>query len=507
MFADCVLFGCCARALHLLGPLRVNKNQATIVDENQFIGYTAAADGGIELPAAVVASGVAAANTASSHFAYFHDSLTPLTSAVLSTLSANDIQLHHDWVGVVGAVVGRDDTSIRAGVHNVLSAAGGHDAFLRRLQLDEMPIQTAMLLLRQCMVPSMSYFVRCIAPECIEDEAHWFDQRVIKAAADKLGLDAAERSGQATILLQRRLRDGGWGLSAESTSPAAFLGSLATCHAEPAFVGYSGNTPLPSTSMLHGWIDDSIQRVRRAAPGAEYQTGIEPLLPDTASDFFHHYSTADLSVTTKLQHSLNAKATSQNIKAAIECMKQQSRQGKKWQWAHHKAITARGAWGWKTVRPEDPRLRLSDVEYAIAARLSLDLKPFPTRAMTTLPEHCPLCRHNRAVSLNDDPWHWLTCGKLVSGELRRRHDAVVDAIGRLAGQVGAQVRTEVGGLDPNSRVRPDIQIVFPGRMMLTDVVVSHSLTASTVAHSKSAAARWQGLKDRKYAGGGVPPRR
>ena len=152
------------------------------------------------------------------------------------------------------------------------------------------------------------------------------------------------------------------------------------------------------------------------------------------------------------------------------------------------------------VRPEDPRLHLSDVEYAIAARLNLDLKPFPTHAMAALPEHCPLCRHNRTVSLNDDPWHWLTCGKLVSNELRRRHDAVVDAIGRLAGQVGAQVRTEVGGLDPNSRQRPDIQIVFPGRMLLTDVVVSHSLTASTVANSKSAAAFWQGRKNRKYAG-------
>ena len=56
------------------------------------------------------------------------------------------------------------------------------------------------------------------------------------------------------------------------------------------------------------------------------------------------------------------------------------------------------------------------------------------------------------------------------------------------------------GLDPNSRQRPDIQIAFPGRMVLTDVVVSHSLTASTVALSKSAAALWQGRKNRKYAG-------
>ena len=440
-------------------------------------------------------------NTAKSHFAYFHDSLTPLTSAVLNTLSANNIQLHHEWVGVVGAVVGRDDAAIRAGMHSVLSAAGGHDAFLRRLQLDEMPIQTAMLLLRQSMVPAMNYFVRCIAPVCIEDEAHRFDQRVMEAAMDKLGLDGAERGERTVTLLQRKLRDGGWGLTpAVRTSPAAFLGSLATCHAEPAFAGYCGGTPLPHTSLLRGWIDDSVQRVRRAAPGAEYQTNIEPLLPVTAGGFFSFHSSAEPSATTTLQRSLNAKAASSNMKAAVESMREQSRRGDKWEWAHHKVITAQGAWGWKVVRPEDPRLHLSDVEYAIAARLNLDLKPFPTRAMAALPEHCPLCKHNRAVSLKDDPWHWLTCGKLVSTALRRRHDAVVDAVGRLAGQVGAQVRTEVGGLDPDSRQRPDIQLVFPGRMVLTDVVVSHSLTASNVANNKSAAALRQGRKNRKYAG-------
>ena len=269
-------------------------------------------------------------NTAKSHFAYFHDSLTPLTSVVLSTLSANDIQLHHDWVGVVGAVVGRDDAAIRAGVHDVLSAAGGHDAFLRRLQLDEMPIQTAMLLLRQSMVPSMNYFMRCIAPVCIEDEAHDFDQRVMEAAMDKLGLDGAERGERTATLLQRKLRDGGWGLTpAVRTSPAAFLGSLATCHAEAAFVGHCGGTPLPSTTQLHGWIDDSMQRVRRAAPGGEYRADIEPLLPYTTGDFFHFYSTSEPSVTTKLQRTLNAKATSSNMKAAVESMKQQSRQGEK----------------------------------------------------------------------------------------------------------------------------------------------------------------------------------
>ena len=413
--------------------------------------------------------------TAKSQFTYFHDGLTPLTASVLSTLSSNNIQLHHDWVSVVGAVVGRDDAAIRAGMHSVLSAAGSHDAFLRRLQLEDMPVQTAMLLLRQCMVPAMNHFLRCIAPGCIEDEARHFDQRVVEAAMHKLDLDDGERSERTTTLLQRKLRDGGWGLiPAARTSPAAFLGSLAICHAEPAFAPYCDATAVPYSSSLHGWIEDSMQRVRKAASGGDYQADIEPLLPATAGDFFRFYSTADPSVTTKLQRSLNAKATSSSMQAAVESLKQQSSRGERRQWAHHKAITAKGAWGWKAVRPEGPHLRLSDVEYAMAARLNLDLQPFSTRAMTTLPEHCPLCthRHTRApISFRDDPWHSLTCTNLIKGELSRRHDAVVDAIGRVAWMVGAQVKREVEGLDADSRKRPDLEVVFPGRRLLTDVVV------------------------------------
>ena len=443
-------------------------------------------------------------NTAKSHFAYFHDQLTPLTSSVLGALSTNDIQLHHDWVGVVGVVVGRDDAAIRAGMHCVLSAAGSHDAFLRRLQLDDMPIQTAMLLLRQCMVPAMQYYLRCIAPMCIEDEARHFDERMMGVAMDKLGLHEGERGERTVTLLQRKLRDGGWSLSsAVRTSPAAFLGSLAACHTVPVFSQYSGATPVPYSSQLHGWVDDSLQRVRQAAPDQEYQSDLEPLLPATVGNFFSFYSDAGPSVTTVLQRSLNAKATSHNLKAAVQQMKEQSRQGEKWELAHHKAITAKGAWGWKAVRPVDPHSRLSDVECAIAARLNLGLKPLSARAMAALPEHCPLCTHHVTglpVPLCAEPWHLLTCSHLMKGEISRRHDAVVDAIARVALLVGAQVRQEVNGLDPHSKQRPDLEIVFPGRILLTDVVVSHQLTPYRVEQRGSAATKKQNQKRRKYAG-------
>lgn len=197
----------------------------------------------------------------------------------------------------------------------------------------------------------MNYTLRCIAPVCIEDEARWFDERMMTASMDKLGLDDAERTERTTALLQRRLRDGGWGLTAAArTSPAAYLGSLAACHTEPVFAAYCNTaTPLPSSSLLYGWIDGSLQRVRQAGTGDTYPAAVEPLLPATTGGFFAHYAAADPTTTSTLQHALNAKAADSNTGAAVGRMKAKSRQGDKREWAHHKAIAADGAWCWKTV--------------------------------------------------------------------------------------------------------------------------------------------------------------
>ena len=144
---------------------------------------------------------------------------------------------------------------------------------------------------------------------------------------NKLGLDEAEQNDRMATLLQRKLRDGGWGLTpAPRTSPAAFLSSLTACHAEPSFAEYCGDAPLPCSSLLCGWIEDSLQRVRRAEPSDEYQADIEPLLPATAGAFFSFHSTADPSVTATLQRSLSAKANSHIVKAAVESAKEKSRQ-------------------------------------------------------------------------------------------------------------------------------------------------------------------------------------
>ena len=65
--------------------------------------------------------------------------------------------------------------------------------------------------------------------------------------------------------------------------------------------------------------------------------------------------------------------------------------------------------------------------------------------------------------------------------------------------LGAQARREVKGLADKSKVQPDLQIFFPGRMLLTDVVVSHPITASRVQRQASSTTIAQYGKRTKYS--------
>ncbi len=440
-------------------------------------------------------------NTSKSHFTYFHDRLTPLLEEVRHVLSDSNIEYHHEWAQAVGAIVGRDDDAIRRGVTSILSESGAHDAFLRRIQMSELSVQSALLLLRQSMVPAVHYLLRCIAPISIEEEARLFDDRVVNAAMDKLHLAGRDRSDNTVGILQRGLSDGGWGLiPASRTSPGAYLGSLAACHDEAAFEAFANN-PVPVDSQLHSRLSDTLERLHRAAPSHAYATKDgQPLLPDTAGDFFIHCALLDPALTSTLQTKLNAKATSYLTGAAIEALRVRSTQGEKRPLAHWKAITAPAAWMWKATQPLGPRMKMSDVQYRLAARLNLDLVPF--HDMESLPDACPMCRHRRTgleVSLRDDPWHFLSCPALTSGEGYTRHNEIRDALHHVAMMAGAQTRREVEGLSEDSKIRPDLQILFPARMLLTDVVVAHPLTSSHIARRQSVAGLKQQEKRHKYA--------
>ena len=225
-------------------------------------------------------------NTAKSLFTFFHEAEAPLMRSHRATLASHNIQLHESWLEVVGAVVGRDEDAIRAGMSATLGGNEGTTACFTHLYLDALSAQSAMLILRQCAVPKMNYALRCVLPVCIEQQAAAFDELVMDATQSKLLLQADEVERASTLeRLRVSIRHGGFGLtSALQTSPAAFLGSMAAVTAAAVFLPFSpSNCPLPYTSLLHGCVKKSMRSIVQDAPDCK------ELLPSSASTFFQHF--------------------------------------------------------------------------------------------------------------------------------------------------------------------------------------------------------------------------
>jgi hypothetical protein len=142
---------------------------------------------------------------------------------------------------------------------------------------------------------------------------------------------------------------------------------------------------------------------------------------------------------------------------------------------------------------------LADKHYRVAARLNLRLTPFPASA--DAPECCKLCSLGAVIA--HDPWHALVCKSSVWKEVNKRHNAVAAALGHAVLLMGGQAVREPKGLHVEDGRRPDLQIVFPGVHLLTDVVVSHPLRAGVTKEQTTArlgiARRAQARKHESYA--------
>jgi hypothetical protein len=119
-------------------------------------------------------------------------------------------------------------------------------------------------------------------------------------------------------------------------------------------------------------------------------------------------------------------------------------------------------------------------------------------ALTTrvaLPQHGRRGRWTRYPSPFRTPL-WARCttsAELAAQEYKRNHAVLL---------TGGQARREVHGLQAQSKVRSDMQIVCPGRHVLTDVAVTHPLGSAGLrcpANELYAAKTWQTIKRTKYA--------
>ena len=119
---------------------------------------------------------------------------------------------------------GRDEAAIRAGVAATLGGDRSAAAFFARLQLDELRVQSAMLILRQCGVPKMNFALRCIPPPCIAVRAAAFDELVLGTAKAKLLLHDDETKRRPTVDRLRAL-----------SGMAALASSRRCSHRQPSF--------------------------------------------------------------------------------------------------------------------------------------------------------------------------------------------------------------------------------------------------------------------------------
>jgi hypothetical protein len=435
-------------------------------------------------------------NTAKSCLAYFHDDTAPLPASLLRALAEQDIAVRHDWIEVMGGVVGRDSDAVKHGLDCLAAKDSGSEAFFRRLQSPELLVQSALLVLRQCAVPKLNYLLRCSPPACIAEQAARFDVTLVTDAYDKLELRCDERTAKVEELLRLRLKDGGFGLtSAAQTSPAAYIASVAAARDTSMFAPFRAAAhPLAADTLLLGWLTDSITRLRQATPG----TKLNSLLPPSASSFFSFYASAASALTSSLQRSISALTNDNRREVCLTAAKQLRQQDGGRALAHFTAYSADFASAWKRAAPTQPLTTLLDTQYRIAARLNLGLPPLSSDHQ--LPADCPLCKTGDAVA--NDPWHFLICRSQLKSEVNARHDAVKDALYRAVLLTGGQAVREVKGLETKTRLRPDLQIVYPGRHVLTDVAVVHSLAANSreqPKNSTAAAKDMAGAKRRKYA--------
>jgi hypothetical protein len=254
--------------------------------------------------------------------------------------------------------------------------------------------------------------------------------------------------------------------------------------------------PLPADSLLHGWLADGMARLRDAALGPELES---TLLPASASSFFAFYATAPSALTASLQSSISALANSRNREACLTAAKQLRPQDGGSALAHFTACSAPHASAWKRAAPAQPLTTLLDRQYRIAARLNLGLPPLSSNSQ--LPADCPLCSAAENAVAND-PWHWLVCPTQNKREMSTRHNAVVNALYRAVLLTGGQAQREVTGLQTDSRLRPDLQLVYPGRHVLTDVAVVHPLSVygrRRPTQPTACAKSMQTMKRTKYA--------
>ena len=144
-----------------------------------------------------------------------------------------------------------------------------------------------------------------------------------------------------------------------------------------------------------------------------------------------------------------------------------------------KCIGAPHANDWKRATPCHSSTTLRNIEYQIASRLSLGLKPFDN-----MPSECHSCRRrNNAgqhTAFENDIWHYLNCTARRNAELGMRHDNIKKCIHHMISMAGGLSVQEPVNLNSGNQQRPDLIVSLDNKTILLDTTVIHPTAPSYI---------------------------
>ena len=364
------------------------------------------------------------------------------------------------WVKALGAPVGGNLQAMRAAAQDVVSK---HATFFEQLLSPHLTTQEASLLLRVCAVPRMSYLLRAARPGVTWPAAQAFEEMVLNTAAQLFGLEQP-LSEQQVSQLELPIRFGGFGLGQSRPSVSWYAAQamaaeyLRQCHA--------GDTRARQMAT------------QRAAEKISTLCGAKAahLLPAADSDVDPLQVFADApELALKVQSTLTRLVHEDRMAALQPPAEDKSASAQRTR-AWLSAVRAPKASTWLTMLPTGPATRLSDDAFSMAARHRLQAAPD-----AHMPDFCPVCKDAKG-DLQLDAWHALSCGHLRP-EHTRRHDAVVSALATWARTLGARVKLEPRNTEDRESKRQDLKISLGPKRYLVDVVISHPLCSTHVAHA------------------------
>ena len=171
--------------------------------------------------------------------------MLPPPSTLTETVKRRGLCLELGAMETLGVMVGLDEGKIAKWTENRVKSS--HPQLFKALLNENLPVQSAMAILRLSTVPTMNYLTRTTRPDILRPTAEYFDDQVISTACTKLRLPIP-LSSEARLSLTLPIREGGFGLrSTVRASPPAYWSAVA--QAAPELLIFASKLPVAESSQ------------------------------------------------------------------------------------------------------------------------------------------------------------------------------------------------------------------------------------------------------------------